>query len=305
MTRERAGPTLTGALRGQAAVVTGANSGVGRSAAEMLVRAGVRVTMVCRSRERGEQALAELQGVAAAAQANPPGGMEVDVAAATVTLELADMSRLEDVRAAAARIAARLPAIDILVNNAYSPTAAHDTDIPDTTEEAWDSGLAVMAKALFLATKHAIPHMERNGGGNIVNISSVHGLLQSPGFLVYEASKSAVIGMTRQMAAELGPRGIRVNAICPGHIVTENIHKHMWQENPSGYAFFEEQYPLRRCGKTEEIASAIAFLCSSEASFITGHALVVDGGLSLQLQENLGVRLAHYIQENPETELPY
>ena len=218
---------------------------------------------------------------------------------------VADMGESADIKAMIDSADERWGRLDILVNNAYSPTAAHDTDIPDTTEEAWDSGLAVMAKALFLATKHAIPHMERNGGGNIVNISSVHGLLQSPGFLVYEASKSAVIGMTRQMAAELGPRGIRVNAICPGHIVTENIQKHMWQENPSGYAFFEEQYPLRRCGKPEEIASAIAFLCSREASFITGHALVVDGGLSLQLQENLGVRLAHYIQENPETDLPY
>ncbi len=195
--------------------------------------------------------------------------------------------------------------MDILVNNAYSPTAAQDTEILETTEEAWDSGIAVMAKALFLASKHAIPHLERNGGGNIVHISSVHGLLQSANFLVYEASKSAVIGMTRQMAIELGPRGIRVNAICPGHIVTENIQAHMWQDNPSGYAFFEEQYPLRRCGKPEEIANSIAFLCSDQASFVTGHSLVVDGGLSIQLQENLGVRLARYMQENPETKLPY
>ena len=218
---------------------------------------------------------------------------------------VADMGKSADISAMIDTAVERWGRLDILVNNAYSPTAAHDTDIPDTTEEAWDSGLDVMAKALFLATKHAIPHMEQNGGGNIVNISSVHGLLQSPGFLVYEASKSAVIGMTRQMAVELGPRGIRVNAICPGHIVTENIQEHMWQQNSSGYAFFEEQYPLRRCGKPEEIASAIAFLCSREASFITGHHLVVDGGLSIQLQENLGVRLAHYMQENPETDLPY
>ena len=195
--------------------------------------------------------------------------------------------------------------LDMLVNNAYSPTAARDTAILETTEEAWDSGIAVMAKALFLASKYAIPHLERSGGGNIINISSVHGLLQSSNFLVYEASKSAVIGMTRQMAIELGPRGIRVNAICPGHIVTENIQAHMWQNNPSGYAFFEEQYPLRRCGKPEEIANSIAFLCSDQASFVTGHSLVVDGGLSIQLQENLGVRLAQYMQENPETKLPY
>ena len=275
-------------LSGQVAVVTGGAAGIGGATARRLAADGAKVL------------IADINEVAAqenAARITEAGG-EAEVM-------VADMGTSADINAMIEDAVSRWGQLDILVNNAYSPTAAHDTDISDTSEEAWDSGLAVMAKALFLATKYAIPHMERNGGGNIVNISSVHGLLQSPGFLVYEASKSAVIGMTRQMAAELGPRGIRVNAICPGHIVTENIQKHMWQENPSGYAFFEEQYPLRRCGKPDEIASAIAFLCSSEASFITGHALVVDGGLSLQLQENLGVRLAHYIQENPETDLPY
>lgn len=275
-------------LSGQVAVVTGGASGIGGATARRLAADGAQVL------------IADIDE--AAAQEN---AARITEAGGEANVVVADMGKSADIVAMVEGVIECWGRLDILVNNAYSPTAAHDTDIPDTTEEAWDSGLAVMAKALFLATKYAIPHMERNGGGNIVNISSVHGLLQSPGFLVYEASKSAVIGMTRQMAAELGPRGIRVNAICPGHIVTENIQKHMWQENPSGYAFFEEQYPLRRCGKPEEIASAIAFLCSREASFITGHALVVDGGLSLQLQENLGVRLAHYIQENPETDLPY
>lgn len=275
-------------LTGQVAVVTGGASGIGGATARRLAADGAQVLIADIDEE--------------AARENAARIIEAGHSASVV---VADMGNSADIIAMIEDAVERWGRLDILVNNAYSPTAARDTDIPDTTEEAWDSGLAVMAKALFLATKYAIPHMERNGGGNIVNISSVHGLLQSPGFLVYEASKSAVIGMTRQMAAELGPRGIRVNAICPGHIVTENIQKHMWQENPSGFAFFEEQYPLRRCGKPEEIASAIAFLCSREASFITGHALVVDGGLSLQLQENLGVRLAHYIQENPETDLPY
>ena len=275
-------------LSGHVAVVTGGAAGIGGATARRLAADGAKVL------------IADINEVAAQENA-----ARITEAGGEANVVVADMGTSADITAMIEDAVLHWGRLDILVNNAYSPTAAHDTDIPDTTEEAWDSGLAVMAKALFLAAKYAIPHMERNGGGNIVNISSVHGLLQAPGFLVYEASKSAVIGMTRQMAAELGPRGIRVNAICPGHIVTENIQKHMWQENPSGYAFFEEQYPLRRCGKPDEIASAIAFLCSREASFITGHALVVDGGLSLQLQENLGVRLAHYIQENPETDLPY
>jgi NAD(P)-dependent dehydrogenase (short-subunit alcohol dehydrogenase family) len=273
---------------GKVAVVTGGAQGIGGATARRLAADDVRV-LIADIDEDGAKANAETIRAA---------GGEAEVCLADV----GDSDALAEMVDCALGHWDRL---DILVNNAYSPTAANDTEILETTEDTWDSGVGVMAKALFLASKLAIPHMERNGGGNIINISSVHGLLQSSGFLVYEASKSAVIGMTRQMAIELGPRGIRVNAICPGHIVTENIQARMWDDNPSGYAFFEEQYPLRRCGKPDEIANAIAFLCSDQASFITGHALVVDGGLSIQLQENLGVRLARYMQENPETKLPY
>lgn len=273
---------------GRVAVVTGGARGIGGATARRLAADGASVLIAD---------IDELTAKDNAATIRESGG--------EAEIYVADVGRHEDIVAVIDCAIKKWGRLDVLVNNAYSPTAAHDTAIPETTEEAWDSGLAVMAKALFLATKYAIPHMEKRGGGNIVNISSVHGILQSPGFLVYEASKSAVIGMTRQMATELGPRGIRVNAICPGHIVTENIQAKMWDENPSGYAFFKEQYPLRRCGTPDEIADAIAFLCSDQASFITGHALVVDGGLSIQLQENLGVRLAQFMKDNTDTNLPY
>ena len=159
-------------------------------------------------------------------------------------------------------------------------------------------------KAMFRAAKYAVPQMRKTGGGSLINLSSVHGLLVAPGWLAYETVKTAVIGLTRQLAADYGPDGIRVNAICPGHIVTERI-KPQWDAHPAGLRFFEEQYPLRRCGTPMDIANAIAFLCSSEASFITGQALVVDGGMTLQLQENLGVRQGRYVQEHPETWFPY
>ena len=273
---------------GRVAIVTGGALGIGGATSRRLAADGAKVL------------IADINE--AAAQQN---ALAIRQAGGTAEMSVTDVGNPADLINMIDIAVEKWGRVDILVNNAYSPTAAQDTEILETTEEAWDSGIAVMAKALFLASKHAIPHLERNGGGNIINISSVHGLLQSANFLVYEASKSAVIGMTRQMAIELGPRGIRVNAICPGHIVTENIQAHMWQDNPCGYAFFEEQYPLRRCGKPEEIANSIAFLCSDQASFVTGHSLVVDGGLSIQLQENLGVRLARYMQENPETKLPY
>jgi NAD(P)-dependent dehydrogenase (short-subunit alcohol dehydrogenase family) len=147
--------------------------------------------------------------------------------------------------------------------------------------------------------------MRKIGGGNIVNIASVHGLLMAEDYLVYEAGKSAAIGITKQMAIQHGPDNIRVNCICPGHIVTENIRRVMWDDNPSGLELFANQYPLRRAGRPDEIAGAVAFLCSDDASFVTGHALVVDGGLSIQLAENLGVRQARFMREHPDTHLPY
>ena len=117
--------------------------------------------------------------------------------------------------------------------------------------------------------KYAVPEIQKSGKGSIINISSVHGLLMAPKKLVYEAGKSSVIGVTRQMAIDFGPMGIRVNAICPGHIVTERIEEH-WKQNPSLLRFFEAQYPVRRVGRPIDIANAINFLCSDEASFITG-----------------------------------
>ena len=146
-----------------------------------------------------------------------------------------------------------------------------------TLEAAWDAGFNVGLKAMFRAAKYAVPHMRRTGGGSLINLSSVHGLLVAPGWLAYETVKTAVIGLTRQMAAEYGPDGIRVNAICPGHILTERIRA-QWDAHPDGLRFFEEQYPVRRCGTPDDIANAVLFLASPMSSWITGAALVVDGG---------------------------
>ncbi|MCB0126486.1 MAG: SDR family oxidoreductase, partial [Caldilineaceae bacterium] len=132
---------------------------------------------------------------------------------------------------------------------------------------------------------------------------SVHGLLMVEGKLAYEGAKSAVIGITRQMACDFGPMGIRVNAICPGHIMTERMHER-WERNPSLFPFFEQQYPLRRVGQTEDIANGVAFLCSDQASFITGHTLVIDGGLTIQLQEDLSLRLAQFYRDSEAMKLP-
>ena len=195
--------------------------------------------------------------------------------------------------------------MDILVNNAVNSAIwGGDKPIADISDADFDAGMGILVKSHFAAIRRAVPHMRAAGGGAIVNISSVHGMFGAPGALIYETGKAAVIGITRQLATELGPDGIRVNAICPGHIVTERGREN-WDANPTGLAFFEDQYPIRRVGKPGDIAAAVAFLCSADAGFITGHALVVDGGLTAQLQENLAVRQARYIQRNPNTRLPY
>ena len=194
--------------------------------------------------------------------------------------------------------------IDNLIQNAFSTAnnSSFGGSALEVDEKNWDQGIAMLQKAIYLGAKYAGNELIKNNG-NIINISSVHWLLMSKGALIYEAGKSAVIGMTKQMACDFGPLGVRVNAICPGHIVTEKMDVR-WKEIPSGLKFFEEQYPVRRTGVPEDIANGVAFLCSDEASFITGHSLVIDGGLSIQLQEDFGVDQAKYALDN-EIDFPY
>ena len=210
----------------------------------------------------------------------------------------------EDARRIVARAVDEWGRLDILVNNAFNPVPDTEGSVEDVPEPAWDAGIAGLVKPIYLATRYAVPHLRAAGGGSIVNVASVHGIAMSPETAVYEAGKAAVIGLTRQAATDFGPDGIRVNAILPGHIVTERAREQMWDRNPTGHLFFAEQYPLRRTGTPDDIAGAVAFLASDDASFITGHALVVDGGLTIQLQEDFAVRMARWIREHPETRLP-
>ncbi|MCH8309647.1 MAG: SDR family oxidoreductase [Chloroflexi bacterium] len=274
-------------LENQAAIVTGGAMGIGGAISRNLAASGAKVLIADIALEAAE---------ANARTIRERGGTALAVEA--------DVSAASGIKSMIERAVEEWGRLDILVNNAYSPISGGNQSVLDTTEEQWDSGMALLVKAIFLGAKYAVPHIAQQGKGSIVNISSVHGMLTAPGSLVYEAGKSAVIGVTRQMATEFGPMGIRVNAICPGHIVTERVQT-QWDANPSGLEFFKDQYPLRKVGEPDDIANAVGFLCSDAASFITGHTLVVDGGLTIQLQENFGVRQARFIQENPDTVLPY
>lgn len=272
-------------LSGQVAIVTGGAQGIGGATARRLAADGARVLIADIDGAQAEENVARIR-----------------VAGGTAEAIVADVGVSADIARMVTTAVERWGKLTILVNNAYSGQAGTKGSAAEVSEEAWDSALAVLVKAIFLGVKAAVPHMAAAGGGTIVNISSVHGLLAAPRAFLYDTGKAAVIGMTRQMAVDFGPRGIRVNAICPGHIVTERIAE-KWRADPAGLRFFDQQYPVRRTGRPEDIAAAIAFLCSEDASFITGQAIVVDGGLTVQLQEDLGVNLGRYAQEHPDLRL--
>ncbi len=280
---------MAGRFDEQVAVVTGGALGIGGATARRLASEGAKVLIADINDEAAIENVGHITSAGGTAVAS-----HVDVG------QSADIARMID------EAVAEWGRLDILVQNAFSVVGGesriHGT--AETVKEAdWDWGIDVLAKALYLGTKHAVPEMRKSGGGSIINLASVHSVLQEAEMLVYEAGKAAVVGMTRQMANDFGPDNIRVNAIGPGHIVSEGLAE-MWKENPDGLEFFANQYPLRRTGTPEDIAGAIAFLCSEDASFITGHTLMVDGGLTVQLQEKFGLRQANYIRENPETNLP-
>ena len=276
-------------FNGQVAIVTGGALGIGGATARKLASEGAKVFIADiddSSAASNVQSIKKAGGIAVASH--------IDVS------QSGDIARMVD---EAVDMYGRL---DILVQNAFGVIAGesriHGSALT-VEEDNWDYGIDVLLKALYLGPKNAIPHMTATGGGSIINLASVHSFLQEPGMLVYESAKAGVVGMTRQMATEFGPDGIRVNAIAPGHIVGEGLTK-IWKDNPTGHEFFADQYPLRRTGIPDDIANGIAFLCSEEASFITGHTLAIDGGLSVQLQEKFGLRQANYVRNNPDTNLP-
>jgi meso-butanediol dehydrogenase/(S,S)-butanediol dehydrogenase/diacetyl reductase len=272
---------------GRVAIVTGAAQGIGWAISKRLATEGSAVL------------LADLNGQGVQRRAE-----ELVADGSIAAARQVDVGLVDDVEGMVMDAVGRWGRLDMLINNASPSLEAVTGGAEDVLPEDYDKAMAVLVKASYLGARFGVSHMRRAGGGSIVNISSVHGLLAARGALVYETGKAALIATTRQMAVEYGKDGIRSNAIAPGHIATEVIEQVLWDKNPTGRAFFAAQYPVGRVGTPDDIASAVAFLCSEDASFITGHTLVVDGGLSVQLQENFGVDQAHYIKANPDTELP-
>ena len=257
-------------LQGKVAVITGAGTvsegmGNGKATALLFAREGARIAAVDLNREAAETTAAEIR---------EEGGEAIALAG--------DVSRSADVRAIVEATIERLGRIDILHNNVGIEIAG---DPVSTTEEAWDRVHDVNLKGPFLMCKHVIPHMERQGGGVILNISSVASIRWSPvPYFPYHTSKAALNHMTRVIARQYAAKKIRCNAILPGMIDTPHV-RHYFRDRPEELEKVMAQRaracPMGRQGTPWEVANAALFLASDEASYVTGVELVVDGGLTL------------------------
>ena len=264
-----------GRLAGRVAVVTGAAAGIGQAVALRLAEEGGRVVAADR---------AEAEGEATAAAIREAGGE-----ARFVACDVADTAAVRALIAAAVDDFGR---IDVLVNNAGIPGTPVPAD--RLAEEDWDRVIAVNLRGVFLCTKYAIPHLEASRRGAIVNIASTFGLVGAHNAPAYCASKGGVIALTRQLAVDYGPRGIRVNAVCPGYVDNDMDQRRtrMAPEEAAHNLAARERaaalQPLGRQADVAEIAAAVAFLASDDASFATGAILPVDGGCTAHF--NLGTR---------------
>lgn len=246
-------------LETKVAVVTGAGSGFGAAICRHFVREGARVVMVDCRRERADTIAREL-------------GDAVVVVAGDVAVA-ADAGRMVDTAVK------RFGRLDILVNNAGAPQAP--VSFLDTTEAEWDRLFAVNAKAVFLAARHAVPVMRRQGGGVILNTVSVAAIRPRPNLAAYNSSKGAALLLTKSLAIELAPDRIRVNAVCPGPGDTPMLSTFVGGDTDAHRAAFLSTIPLGRLCAPADVANAMVYLASDEASFVTGAILEVDGGRSI------------------------
>ena len=247
-------------LKDKVALITGGTSGIGTATAIRFAKEGAKVVITGRDAERGEQVVEEIV-------ANGGDAMFVR----------SNVCLAEDCRSAVDKTLERYGRIDVLFNNAG---VFHPKTIPDCTEEEWDETIDSSLKGAFLMSKYTLPSMIEQGSGSIIHTSSGWGILGGDKAAAYCAAKGGLIVMAKAMAIDHGPAGIRVNCVCPGDILTPMLHDDAekrgmdWDDYAAGGA----DRPLGRIGTVDEIADAVLFLASDEASFVTGESLVVDGG---------------------------
>jgi NAD(P)-dependent dehydrogenase (short-subunit alcohol dehydrogenase family) len=251
---------MAGLVAGKVALITGGGSGIGRASALTFAREGAKVVVADVAVEGGEETVQLIQ---------QRGGEAIFVKA--------DVSRAAEVEALVARAVQTYGRLDCAHNNAGIEGAAATT--VDYAEDAWERVLAINLKGVWLCMKYEIPQILKQGGGAIVNTASTAGLVGYRGGAAYVASKHGVVGLTKTAALEYAKAGVRVNAVCPGAIDTPMMGR-LTGHRPQRAERMAAAEPVGRMGQPEEIAEAVVWLCSEAASFVTGHAMAVDGGLT-------------------------
>jgi len=240
------------------ALVTGASSGIGMATAITFAKAGAKVVVAARRIKEGEEVVENIK--------REGGG---------ASFFQVDVSKADEVKSLIERTVETYGHLDWACNNAGIEGAM--ASIVDCTEENWNEVININLTGMWLCMKYELIQMLKHGAGSIVNISSVNGFVGASHFAAYAASKHGIIGLTKSAANEYGQFGIRINVVCPGSIYTPMLER--VDGGPVTPESWRNKVPLRRVGNPEEIANAVLWLCSGSASYVTGHSLVVDGGL--------------------------
>lgn len=254
---------MTGRLESKVALVTGASSGIGKATALAFAREGAKVVLADVAVESGEEVLRLIQET---------GGEGIFVRC--------DVSRATEVEAMIEKVVETYGRLDCAFNNAG--IEGEVAPLAQSTEENWDRVIDVNLKGVWLCMKYEIRQMLEQGGGSIVNMSSVSGLAGDPDHPAYGASKHGVSGLTKAAAVEYARRGIRVNAVCPAAIRTPMIERTLEAQPEMTWQSLAEGHPIGRIGEPEEVAEAVLWLCSDAASFVVGVLLPLDGGTVAQ-----------------------
>jgi len=253
---------MSGTLSDKVSLITGAGSGIGRASAIAFAREGALVVVSDVNAEGGEETVSRISEM---------GGQAIFVPA--------DVSRAGDVEALVQSTVQQFGRLDCAHNNAGIEQVAVRTH--EYPEEVWDRLISINLKGVWLCMKYEIAQMLKQGGGAIVNTSSVAGLVGFRGISAYVASKHGVVGLTKTASLEYAEEGIRINAVCPGFIRTPLLERFI-NHNLELEAQLVQLEPVGRIGTPEEVAEAVVWLCSGAASFVTGHAMTVDGGYVAQ-----------------------